>query len=603
MDHVLTNFWRVLIILISIYLIYFINKGSIKNINQFVKRFLFWLLLSVTCSIIIIIGTIYNFFMFNLLNNNTDTAIKYILSLKSIVPVNLIDSILFFIIPTILISVYSYYANNFKQSFYRSSCASIIVFLMTEIILIILEIESPYSINSLIYGLFHDIIGGILFGFIISLVILLYKRMLIDSSFDRNVKLIKYYKLILTIVLGSIFIYFMFFYRTYNSFSLTLSDYDLFRFQFNTVNADKNVKVVIPTTGIFFGYESDFPFLIDWDYKDRDIVDKRTNILVGTLNIENWGEIFKDHKKLSELLRKPTKDVVNVIFNFLISKTIEPGEIRVAGDKSSVYLNELKGENEIIFEITLPINKDINIIKDIAKYPHITKKHKEIFEKAYTHLYHGKKILSVITFSDKIFDAKIINTKELLLCILDTKEQKSEMNQYIINLPLHDGEIRVPLITNNNIFLVIGDGENGKDIRLHNIPLGCCFEIDANSLIANIFKNHKINDILMTNIKGKLHYIDKEIYYNKGDILSIDGKNLSIGQITEDTLTITGQSKNIMVNNQELGRTVYSSLSGGIQILSGIIIMVFGILTFYYSFVVSDKKSKRSKKGSKCKRK
>ncbi len=177
------------------------------------------------------------------------------------------------------------------------------------------------------------------------------------------------------------------------------------------------------------------------------------------------------------------------------------------------------------------------------------------------------------------------------------------MRQYIINLPIHDREIKIPVKNINHVFLSFWNDQHNKDIIIHNKLIAYGIETAANSLIAEMFQNHSINDILMTNIIGRLSYIGKERNFKKDDIVAIYGNNMSISQITQYALTITGYSRKIIINDQELGITVFSSLSDGIQILSGIIIMVFGILTFYFSFVANVNASKKSKKGSKFKRK
>jgi hypothetical protein len=392
-----------------------------------------------------------------------------------------------------------------------------------------------------------------------------------------------------------------FYYRTYNPFYLTLNDYELFKFQFYSKNADKELKVLIPTSGIYFGYEGNSPFLFDWDYNDKNVVDKKTSILIGRFNLKTLARLYKDKKKLSEFFCKPKmKDIVN-IFDLLIQKTIEPGEISVAGDKSAVSIKEREGDKEISLELTLPYNNDIFLYKDIKKVP-LNNKLRQAIDRYFAPIYQSGKNISIIASKNSI-NAKLLNTRELLLLIIDNKENMGDLKQYIINLPIHDGEIKLPLKGVNHLFLSFWNDQHNKDIIIHNKLIGFSFEIGNNSLIAELFHNKLVNDILITNIKGKLNYIDKEIKFTKDDILSIYGNNLSISQITQDALTITGHSRRIIVNDQEVGMTVFSSLSGGIQILSGIIIMVLGILTFYFSFVVSVNKSKKSKKGRKFKRK
>lgn len=600
MDHVLNNFQRFIIVIITFYLLYFISKDSIKDIKHFIKRFLFSLILVIICSIIILIGFISNHFIYHILNDNITAGINCLLrnTINNLNYVNIIDLILIIVIPSTLITIYSFYANNFNQSLKRSLFSSITIFLMADLIIIILGNEPSSTFNGILLGLFNDIIGGIIFGFLIAITLFYYKRLLIDSAFDRNIKLYKYNRLLFTLALGSIFIYFIFFYRTYNTFSLTLNDYDLFKFQFYNKNADNKIKVVIPTTGIYFEYEGDTPFYLDWDYKDKHLLDNKTRILCGSLNIDKVGELFKDRKLFSELIIEPKKeDIYKIlkIFNLLISKTIEPGEIRVTGDKSFISVKEAKGDKEIILELTFPNNCDIAIFKDLKKFPRFSIKQKKAFEQLYSTIYDKNKVISFIGTNN--IDVKILNAKIIVLFLLDVKETRSDLKKYMINLPIHEGEIIIPSKEINNSFLVIGNNEQEKDIIIHNILKGCCFEIDSNSLIAEMFKNHEVNDILMTNIQGKLHYIDKEINFNKDDILSIYGNKLAIGQMSQGALTITGQSRKVIVNNQEVGRTVFSSLSGGIQILSGIIILIFTILTFVFTFVVDVKNGKRSKKG------
>jgi hypothetical protein len=212
MDYVLTNFWRVLILIIISYLLYIINKSSINNTYHFIKRYLFSLILAITCSTIILIGIIFNHFISHVLNDSLNAGLNCLINntFKNTYYVIISDIILIILIPSTLIMVYSFYANNFRQSYIRSLSSSIIIFLMADLIINILGGESPSAINRMLLGLFHDIIGGIIFGFIISITLLYYKRLFIDSAFDKKIKLVKYYKLLFTIVLNVIFIYFIF---------------------------------------------------------------------------------------------------------------------------------------------------------------------------------------------------------------------------------------------------------------------------------------------------------------------------------------------------------------------------------------------------------
>jgi len=596
MNHFLTSFYRVVIITITIYLIFMINKDSINNKKLFIKRFMISLTLTIICSTIMLVGIIFNHFIYHILNDNINAAINCLMSnsLKKANYILFMDSVILIIVPSTLITVYSFYANDFKRSLTRSVSASILIFLMADLITIILDKEPSSTFNVILLTLFNDIFGGIIFGFVIAITLFYYKRLFIDADFDRNIRLFKYNKLLITLALGSIFIYFIFFYRTYNNFYLMLNDYDLFKYKYFSKTARNKIKVIIPTSGIYIGYEGDLPFSFNWDYKDKQLTDKKTRIRFANLNLKKYGELFKDKKISPELIPQLTKEDVYDIFNYVISKTIEPGEIKVAGDKSLVII---RGEKEIIIELTIPCGIDIAIFKDMKKWPSFTKAQKYVFEQIYSPIYSQSKFISVIG-TNHIFDAKILNTKKLLLSFIDTKENRKDLKEYKIKIPINQDEIIIPSKEMNNVFLLLNDSEQDKDIILPNIQKGCLLEIDANSLIAELFNNHEVNDILMTNIVGKLNYIDKEVTFNKGDILSIKGNKLTISQITQGGLTITGQSRKIIVNNQEIGRTIYSSLSGGIQILSAIIIATFAILTFVFSFVV-DKKSKKSKKDKK----
>ncbi len=170
MDNVLTNFWRVIILIITSYLLFTINKGSINNIKQFIKRYLFSLILVIACSVIILIGIIFNHFIGHILNDSLRIGLNCLIhnTLLKANHVIIIDIILIILIPSTLITIYSYYATNFRQSFIRSSTSSIIIFLMADLIINILGGESSSTINRMLLGFFHDIIGGIIFGFVIS---------------------------------------------------------------------------------------------------------------------------------------------------------------------------------------------------------------------------------------------------------------------------------------------------------------------------------------------------------------------------------------------------------------------------------------------------
>ncbi len=260
MEPTLTIFWRIFIITIYLCLLFFLNKEYIKNPKHFTKRVLFTVFLSITGSTLVLLGTIYDYFIFLVLNHNIKSGLYFILSITKLDYINYIDNILICIIPALLISIYSFNARSFKQSFLRSSVSSVCLFLMVDILLFLFAKYPSSPLRQLLLGLFHDIIGGIIFGFLIAIILYYYKRLLTDITFDKNVTVIKYYKLIFTISLASIFIYFLFFYRTYEAFSLILNDYDLFKFQFYSENVDKNIKVLIPTSGIYFGHKGDSPF-------------------------------------------------------------------------------------------------------------------------------------------------------------------------------------------------------------------------------------------------------------------------------------------------------------------------------------------------------
>ncbi len=207
-------------------------------------------------------------------------------------------------------------------------------------------------------------------------------------------------------MLGVIFIYFIFFYRTYNPFYLTLNDYELFKFQYYSKKGDKELKVLIPTSGIYFGYEGDSPFSFNWDYKDKNIVDKKTSMIIGRLNLETFARLHKEKKNLSELFRKPNMDNVFKIFDLLIPNTIEPGQISVAGDQSAVSVKEREGDKEVNLELTFPYNDDIILYKDIRKVP-LNNKLKQALDQYFLRIYQSGKNISLIASKNNI-TAKLV---------------------------------------------------------------------------------------------------------------------------------------------------------------------------------------------------
>lgn len=594
MNYYLTTIYRLVILSVTIYLIFKLNADSFNNKKLFVRNFIISLILTVLCSTIILFGIILNHFIYHVLNDNIKAAINCLMNntLKIDNYIAFLDSILIIMVPSTLIMVFSFYANDFKRSLTRSISASIIIFLIADLITIIIEQEPSSTFRGILLSLFNDVFGGFIFGYVVAITLFYYKRFFIDSDFDRNIQLFKYNKLLITLAIGSIFIYFIFFYQTYNNFYLTLTDYDMYKFNYSKIDGNK-IKVIIPTSSIYIGQDGDSPFSFNWVYKDKQLLDNKASVNIANINLNQWMKLFKD-KKIIELLPQLHKDDIFKLFNFVISKTIEPGEIRVSGDKSLVII---KGENDINLELTIPCNIDIFIFKDLRKWPYFTKTQKYFYEQAYSQIYSKGNFISIIA-ANHFFDAKILNTKNILFSFLDTKENRKDLKEYTINLPMQKDEIIIPSNEMNNVFLLFKDSEKYKDIIFPNIHKGFCLEKDANSLLAELFNKHTVKDILITNVSGKLNYIDKDIIFNKGDILAIYGNKLTVSQITQAGLTVTGQSRKIIVNDQEIGRTIFSSLSGSIQILSGIIIAIFTILTFVYSFDV-DKNTKKVKKSIK----
>jgi hypothetical protein len=220
MNYYLTTTYRLVILAITIYLIFKINKDSFNDKKVFLRNFIISLTLSLLCSTIILFGIILNHFIYHILNDNIKSAINCLMTntLKQDNYIAFVDSILLLMAPSTLIMVFSFYANDFKRSLIRSISASIIIFLIADLITIIIEQEPSSTFKGILLSLFNDVFGGFIFGYVVAITSFYYKRLFIDLNFNKNIKLFKYNKLLITLAIGSIFIYFIFFYQTYNNF-------------------------------------------------------------------------------------------------------------------------------------------------------------------------------------------------------------------------------------------------------------------------------------------------------------------------------------------------------------------------------------------------
>jgi hypothetical protein len=494
-------------------------------------------------------------------------------------------------IPALLIAIYSFNATTFNQSFIRSSISAILIFLTVDIISIIFDKAYPFPLRGILFGLFHDIVGGIIFGYLIAISLSYLKRKLYDPSFGKRAVVIKYYNLVLTITIGCIIIYLLFFYRTYNDFSLIVKDYDLLNFHYYNKQNDKNVKVQIPISGTILHFENDLPFSFVWKYNDKKLNSKRTCMFISRFNFDKYGTVFKDKELFNKLFQNPTKEDIYEIFNIYYIGKINPGKISIKGNHSGVFAKELNGDKEIKVEMTLPYGELISLYKDMTKYPTITSEQKSINDKFF-----NNKVYSIIAAQN--LEIQLKGIRVLLLFIVDIQKNRNELKEYEINLPIHDGVINIPIKEKNHIFSILGDNENDKDILIDNKNIGGAFgmEIDSHSLIYEIFKDQLVYDLAITNIKGKLNYMYKETTFKDNDNVIIYGEKLSINQLTHDALTVTGRSRNIVVNNEEMGSSIFSSLSGGIKILVDLLLLIITVLSLGFAPYRNYQKGERRKR-------
>ena len=77
----------------------------------------------------------------------------------------------------------------------------------------------------------------------------------------------------------------------------------------------------------------------------------------------------------------------------------------------------------------------------------------------------------------------------------------------------------------------------------------------------------------------------------KNDVLSIIGGNLSIDKISHDALSISGISRRVVLNNNEISYSLLSQLSGGIQVLMTILLVVVGFINVYLFYLSSSFKN------------
>ncbi|MFZ0050750.1 MAG: hypothetical protein WAK96_03165, partial [Desulfobaccales bacterium] len=558
-------------------LIFVLNRRTFNNVKVFIKGYLFTLMLCVVCSLLFLLGLIYTHYVYIILNYNMNFGVLFIKSLPNLRYMIYCDWILLVIIPSLIIAIYTFNAETFKISCIRSSISSMTIFLTSDIISIICNKVSPRPREILFY-LVADIFGGIIFGYVIARSLSYLKRKLYDPSFGNRAIVIKYNNLLLTIAISSILLYFLFFYRTYNPFSLIVNDYDVLSFQYYNTNEDQNVTVQIPISSLLLKYEGELPFSFDWENSDKEFYDKNTCVFIAKYNIEKYSAIFQDKELFNKLFANPTKEDIKEIFNIYYTHHIKPGKISILGDPSVIFVS---GDKNLIIEMALPYAKHIGVYKDITRHPMLTDEAKRIFGK----IIGDNKILSFFIAKGNIVQLK--GFKILALYCVDINKNGNNYKDYIFNLPHQREVLNVPINENNpETLLMLGDNTTDKDILLSskNIYNGFGMQVDSHSLLYDLFKGHFVKDLEMSNIKGKLNYMYKETDFKHNDNVTIFGEGFSISQLTQDALTVTGRSRNIIINNEEMGSSMFSSLGGDIKGLAEIVMMICAILTFVFAF-------------------